>query len=209
MRLPLRSTAELGHSRTSAMHRLQQIERSLNAKQIRKPSYIEFMREYASLGPMKKSNIPADQQPYFIPHHAVFKENSSTTKTRVVFDASHKSSNGNSLNDLLLIGPKIQDDLSTILLRWRTYPVAFTGDVEKMYRQILIHPEDQHLQHILWRESSDEPVTDYALQTVTYGTACALYLAVRTLRQLAIDKAADYPEASKIVYNDFYVDDLM
>lgn len=209
VRLPLRGSAQIGESRTTATQRLLQLERRLSKDNHLKTSYINFMREYISLGHMQLSESPPPDEPYFIPHHAVLKENSSTTKVRVVFDASCKSNNGVSLNDCLMIGPKIQDDLSIILLRWRKFPFAFTGDVEKMYRQIRIHKSDQHLQHVLWRESSDLPIADYVLLTVTYGTSCAPHLAVRTLKQLAIDHELDFPIASKIAKEDFYVDDLM
>lgn len=154
VRLPLHSSSSLlGESRTSAMNRFLQIERSFTKKPTQKASYIEFMNEYISLGHMKVVESISNSKCYVIPHHAVFKESSSTTKTRVVFDASNKTSSGHSLNDMLLNGPKIQDDLSTILLRWRKYPVAVTSDVEKMYRQILVHPNDQHMQHIFWRNA--------------------------------------------------------
>lgn len=81
-----------------------------------------------------------------------------------------------------------QNDLSVLLLRWRRFPIAFTGDIEKMNRQFLVHPDDQHFQNIIWCESEDQPIAEYSLQTVTYGTSCAPHLAVRTLRQLAIDQ---------------------
>lgn len=211
VRLPIRENIDLGESRITAHKRFIQLERRLNLNPSLRTSYIDFMREYLSLGHMKLSeaNNSSHQTKYFIPHHAVIKENSSTTKLRVVFDASSKSSNGVSLNELMLIGPKIQDDLSVILLRWRRFPIAFIADVEKMYRQIRVHPDDYHFQYILWRESSDDPISEYALQTVTYGTSCAPFLAVRTLQQLAKDYSKAYPAASNIACNDFYVDDLM
>jgi hypothetical protein len=56
-----------------------------------------------------------------MPHHAVIKEHSISTKTRVVFDASAKTTNGISLNDQLMIGPTLQEDLFSILTRFRTY----------------------------------------------------------------------------------------
>lgn len=211
VRLPLRKSAQLGESRSTATQRLHQLERRLSKDNKLKDSYIKFMREYRELGHMTL-NAPttnSQKQRYYIPHHAVIKESSSTTKLRVVFDASCKSNNGLSLNELLLIGPKLQDDLATILLRWRKFPYAFTADIEKMYRQILVDPTDQHLQHILWRESPDEPISEYALSTVTYGTSCAPHLAIRTLQQLAIDHKDEFPTASKIAMEDFYVDDLM
>ncbi|UYV70250.1 CDC42, partial [Cordylochernes scorpioides] len=93
--------------------------------------------------------------------------------------------------------------------RFRTYPVAITADIEKMYRQIRIHPEDADYQRILWRPSPEEPVVDYRLLTVTYGTTSAPFLAMRTLQQLAEDEGQNYPEASRVTLNDFYVDDLL
>jgi len=92
---------------------------------------------------------------YYLPHHAVFKETSSTTKLRVIFDASCKSTSGLSLNDMLLIGPTIQDDLFSILTRFRTFQYAMTADT-KMYRQVFIDKSQRLLQRIFWRESSQE-----------------------------------------------------
>lgn len=52
---------------------------------------------------------------YYIPYHAVFKESNTTTKLRVVFDASMKSTSNVSLNDILMVGPVIQPDLHVTL----------------------------------------------------------------------------------------------
>lgn len=208
VRLPLRENAQLGESRNTALHRFTQTERRLQSNEHLRSAYIDFMREYISLGHMKLAK-PSDQLRYFIPHHAVFKDSSTTTKVRVVFDASAKSSNGYALNEIMLIGPKIQNDLSVTLLRWRKFPIAFIADVEKMYRQIMVNESDHHLQHIFWRESPQAPLREYALQTVTYGTSCAPYLAVRTLQQLANDHKHTHSAAAKIAREDFYVDDLM
>ena len=64
---------------------------------------------------------------FYLAHHAVFKETSSTTKLRVVFDGSVKSTSGNSLNDILMTGPTIQDDLFTLLIRFRTHNYVITA----------------------------------------------------------------------------------
>lgn len=45
---------------------------------------------------------------YFIPHSCVTKLESTSTKLRVVFDASAKTDNGFSLNDIQIVGPTIQ-----------------------------------------------------------------------------------------------------
>ncbi|XP_033317690.1 uncharacterized protein LOC117215414 [Bombus bifarius] len=69
---------------------------------------------------------------YFLPHHGVIKESSQTTKLRVVFDGSAPTTTGVSLNDVLHTGPKLQDDLFFILLRFRSHQYVITGDVEKI-----------------------------------------------------------------------------
>ena len=67
------------------------------------------------------------------------------------------------------------------------YPVVVTYHIVKMFRQILVHPEDMSWQHTLWQESIDFPVWNFVALTVTYGTAPAPFLAICTLLQLADD----------------------
>jgi len=78
-----------------------------------------------------------------------------------------------------------------------------------MYRQINVHQQDRNLQRILWRYSSDEPIQEYKLTTVTYGTSSAPYLATRCLKKLADDNKCQYPTTAQVLSNDFYVDDLL
>ncbi|XP_011870295.1 PREDICTED: uncharacterized protein LOC105563346, partial [Vollenhovia emeryi] len=83
------------------------------------------------------------------------------------------------------------------------------ADIEKMYRQILIHPDDRDWQRILWRPTPDEAVQEYRLNTVTYGLACAPFLAIRTLRQLAEDEGPQFPLGAVALRRDTYVDDIV
>jgi len=79
-------------------------------------AYFEFMQEYEELGHMNQINedTSSTEERYYLPHHTVFKSSSSTTRTRVVFDGSCRSSNELSLNDTLLVGPTIQQDLYSL-----------------------------------------------------------------------------------------------
>ncbi|KAJ3619053.1 hypothetical protein MTP99_005841 [Tenebrio molitor] len=125
---------------------------------------------------------PATDQPcWYLPHHAVQQQSPRGTKLRVVFDATRSNTAGCSLNASLLTGPSLLVDLSLLLLRWRNYRYVFTSDIVKMFRQILVHPDDQDLQRILWNSRKPGSAIDFRLQTVTYGTACAPFLAIRTL----------------------------
>lgn len=78
-----------------------------------------------------------------------------------------------------------------------------------MYRQIRVTPDQCDLQRIYWRESPRLPLNEYRLNTITYGTANAPWLAIRTLTQLANDYQNEYPRACHIIRDSFYVDDLM
>ncbi|XP_025830880.1 uncharacterized protein LOC112904616 [Agrilus planipennis] len=118
---------------------------------------------------------------YYLPHHAVTKIDSSTTKLRVVFDGSSKSDTGISLNDIQLVDPTVQDDLFSILLRFRKHRYVLSGDIAKMYRQVLVPPDDRRYQRILWRRTPSCPIKHYVLNTMTYGTASAPYLATRCM----------------------------
>lgn len=62
-----------------------------------------------------------------------------------------KSSSGVSLNDTLYVGPVVQPDIFAILTRFRIHNFVLTGDIEKMYRQFLLTPDERDLQRILWR----------------------------------------------------------
>lgn len=148
-------------------------------------------------------------QSYYLPHHGVFKEDSLTTKLRVVFDGSCPSTSGYSLNELQLIGPKLQNDILDVLLRFRYHKYVVSADISKMYRQILMHKEHRSLQRIIWRDDPSKDLSTYQLNTVTYGTSSAPYLAIRCLQQLAHDNKISYPLASQTILNDFYVDDLL
>uniref|UniRef100_A0A182N238 Peptidase aspartic putative domain-containing protein n=1 Tax=Anopheles dirus TaxID=7168 RepID=A0A182N238_9DIPT len=99
-------------------------------------------------------------------------------------------------------------DATSILMRFRTHQVALTADVAKMYRQVWVHPCDRTLQRILWRAAPNEPIEEYELKTVTYGTAAAPFLAVRSLQQTVEDHGSEFPMAATRSA-DFYVDDFV
>lgn len=144
---------------------------------------------------------------YYLPHHAVIKESSLSTKLRAVFDDSAKTSNGISLNQQLMVGPTIQKDIITIILGFREHNYVITADIEKMYRQVLIREQDRKYQRVLWGEG--DSIKTYELNTVTFGLSSAPFLAIRCLHQLADDEGYKFPIAANILKNDLYVDNLL
>ncbi|XP_064074467.1 uncharacterized protein LOC113393726 [Vanessa tameamea] len=144
----------------------------------------------------------------YLPHHAVVRDK-ETTRTRIVFDASCKGIINISLNDELLVGPQLQEDLRNLIMKWRMKLVCFVADVQQMYRQILVTKEDADYQRIIWRQNESDNLEDYRLLRVTFGTAPAPYLAVKTLKRIADDEGGSYSQAKQIIKEDFYIDDLL
>lgn len=173
VRLPFRfhfdSSAMLGRSREIAIKRLLQLERRFSQDIELKTEYSKAINEHVTLGrlqPTTSDELERENHTCpsaYLPHHAVIKESSSSTKLRVAFDASRKTSNGKSLNDVLLVGPTIQSDIVTIIVNWRFHRIAFTADVQNMYLQVMVDPQDIEYQRIVWRNDPTEPIKDYSI----------------------------------------------
>ena len=179
----------LGDSRNTTFQSFYSLERKFAKNPALQAQYTECIQSYLDEGHMSLvSSSEVSRRGYYLPHHAVIKADSLTTKTRGVFDGSAKTSTDVSLNDTFMIGLTIQDDLFPIVTRFRSHPVALTADIEQMYRQIWVSENDRFYQKILWRSSPNDPIKTHSLNTVTFGTACAPFLAVRTLHKLADDE---------------------
>lgn len=205
----IKDSSLLGDSYERALQRFKSLEKKLNKNLEIKKQYSDFIKEYADLKHMSLVSSPPREKTYYLPHHCVFKEDSTTTKLRVVFDGSAKTSTGFSLNDILCAGPTIQPKLFNTLLRFRFFKVALSGDICKMYRCVKVSYPDDYLQCILWRENAYEDIKVYKLNTVTYGTKPAAFLAIRAMHQLTYDEEHNFPLGADIVRRDFYVDDMI
>ncbi|XP_045541883.1 uncharacterized protein LOC123723348 [Papilio machaon] len=211
--IPLKNnTNVLGESYEMAQRRFLSLERRFQRNPVFKERYIAFMQEYERLGHMTENNTRNTSEAesnieYFLPHHGVINDASTTTKFRVVFDASAPTSSGLSFNDIQMVGPTIQDDLLSILLRFRQHKYVISADIEKMYRAINVTPNQRSLQQIIFRENNKLPLKTYKLNTVTYGTASAPYLATKCLSSLA--SSASNEQTKRSILQDFYVDDYL
>lgn len=196
-------------TRSIALRRFYSTEKRLLKNKDVYKDYKLFMQNYLDSGYMMEiKDFSKREKCYYIPHHCVIKPESTTTKLRVVFDASCKTSLGISLNDTLLIGPKLQKEIFSVLLNFRCGAVAFTADIKQMFLQIGVQADHQDYLRILWRFSPEENIKDYKLTTVTFGLSCSPYLANKTLLKLAQDEAKNYPIAAPVLQTCMYIDDL-
>ncbi|XP_055633459.1 uncharacterized protein LOC129773830 [Toxorhynchites rutilus septentrionalis] len=214
VKLPLKKNVDkMNDCRALALNRFLMLEKKLVRNPELQMQYIQFIREYETLGhchEINEANDLPNQRNFYMPHHAVLRPSSSSTKCRVVFDASAKPTPDSlSLNDVLHVGPVVQSELFSIVLRFRKHQIAISADIAKMYRQVSMAAEDQNYQRIFWREHPAHPLRILELKTVTYGTASAPYQATRCLVQLAEEEGRDFPVAARIVKEDIYVDDIL
>jgi len=139
--LPFRQSAPLlGDSYSQALRRFTFLENKLVKNEDIYKLYSNFIQEYIAKNYLSEVPISSYREPsaYYIPHHCV-----RTSKFRVVWDASAKTSNGLSLNDNLMSGPKLHHEVSEILLKFRPHPVVVICDIKQIYCQIFIKHEDR------------------------------------------------------------------
>ncbi len=137
----------LGESRKMATSRFLSNEPSLIQKG-KLDAYNQEMSSYLSLDraevvPREEINNPS----YYMPINGVFKDTSTASKVRPVFDASAKTSSGHSLNDQLLPGPNRYPFISDIILQFRVHNIAFSADIGKMYFKYLSYVKQKYNDH--------------------------------------------------------------
>lgn len=214
VRIPKRTdAAPLGNSQRSAKACFYSIEKKLQ----RNPElYVKYKAVFDDHRARKHMVLAAekpvdDADSYYMPHHPINTNISGNhqRKFRVVFNASAATTTGTSFNDQQLPGPKLQDDLNAIFLRFRKRKFALTADIKQMFRQVNVSPLDWDHQRLIWRDSPSQPLDEYIMTVVTWGMTSAGFNAVRAMRQCAMDHRHSFPLGAQIALTDFYFDDML
>ncbi len=173
---------ERGVSRLPEYHQLALGRlKSLLAKMKDKPelmekynSVIENQRENGMVEKVEKSE--KDGMRHYIPHHAVLKPDKNTTKLRIVYDASAKSSKENkSLNECLYRGPVLLQDLCGILMRFRLHEIGIVADIEKAFLQLGLQTEHRDVTRFLWLKDWRKHSLDHNVRELRFAE-CRLVL---------------------------------
>ena len=143
LKLPWKDNVQLDNNYELALNRLEHTEKRLLKNNDLGKQYASIIEEYARKGYIEKvDDLKNVNSGWYLPHFPVVRPEKETTKVRIVFDGAAKF-NGKSLNDAIHQGPKLQQDLVKVLLRFRRSPVALICDISKMYLQIGTHPDDR------------------------------------------------------------------
>ena len=147
-------------------------------------------------------------QVLYSPHKEVVKEDRSTTKLRIVFDASAKCKDTISLNDVLHKGPSLSAKLYSLLLKFRVHPIVLTANIEKAYLQININEEHRDYLRFLWyRNLQEESIIRYRF--MSYFWCYVISIPIKWNRANACKKYENIdPEFARKVKKHFYVEDL-
>ena len=173
-----------------------------------------LIKEYLSLDAIELEPNP-EEEGYYMPHHAVRRQDATTTKLRVVFmiNASATLKGKKALNDVVDPGPSLMTSLIGLFLRFREFEHAFQADVRKAFFMIAIKEEDRPYLRFVWKNSNGETQI-WRLKRLPFGVSCAPFILNAVLQvhlkehehlaQSDLDK-----ELIALLRRSFYVDDCI
>ena len=171
--------------------------------------YHRLIKEQEARGFIEKVNNDDSTVGHYLPHHAV-KKDSITTPIRIVYDCSAKAThNQPSLNECLLKGPPLLNDLTGILLRFRIHNIALTSDIEKAFLNIGLHESDRDFTKFLWLEDPQDihsKFVVYRFSSVLFGSVSSPAILNAVIRT-HLDKSEN--EIANLLKNDIYVDNIV
>ena len=174
----------LQQNKASAIKRLHALNTRLKSDTDLKEkyhSYFQQMEEEGIIEEVPEDEVDNPKGPcFYLPHHPVVKESSTTTKVRPVFDASAKGYNGASLNDCMQSGPNLLPDLVAILLRFRRWQFTLTTDVVKAFLQIGVHPDERDAHRFVWEDNGKMRVMRFT--RIPFGNKASPFLLMATIK---------------------------
>ena len=168
-----------------AKKRLESLERKLEKDNHLRTEYYKVFNEYEQLGIIEEiapNEIVSPYTTFYLSHHPVIKNTSTSTKVRPVLHANTKGYNGVSLNDCLEIGPSLNNDLVSVLLRFRRWPCALSADITKAYLQIGVNPCDRDVHRVLLYDVNSCKVRHMRFTRVPFGNCASPFLLTATLQ---------------------------
>ena len=204
----------LPNNRPMAMRRLYSLKRKLQGDEELsakyKASIEDYLKQGYASGISDEDGVPAGRPLWYLPHHPVVHPQ-KPGKVRVVFDCAAKYQDV-SLNQQLLQGPDTTNDLVGVLTRFRQDQVAIVADIEAMFHQVRVKPEDRDALRFLWWPGGDLSSTpaEYRMNVHLFGGTSSPSVAGYCLRRTAEDNEDRFgPEVLNTVKRNFYVDDCL
>ncbi len=187
-----------------AERRLRSLE---NSKYMRDPNtaaaYRAAVRKWEEGGEVKEVPAASAEVRYLIPHFPIINPHNHSTPLRVVMDCKV------GLNEHLLAGPNILNDVVGVLLRFRSGLVSFSGDVKKMFLRIFLEPQDRPFHCFLWRDKPEAELRVLQFQVHVFGNAGSPFVAVFVTKEHARRFQQEYPRAVETIHLSTLIDDVL
>ncbi len=188
-------------NRKQAENRLISLERSKYfKKQDVRRHYGSVIQDWARQAFVRK--VPEGVAKHFLPHFPIIKE-SSSTPVRPVMDCA------TGLNSYILSGPNLLNEVTAVLLRYRSGLFSFSGDVKQMFLRIWMAPEDRPYHCFLWRDTPTQPMEVYQFQVHVFGNAGSPFVAVYTVKNHAQMYKESMPRAVAALQHSTLIDDVL
>ena len=203
----------LPDNRKQAEKRLESLKRRFRKEPSLEQKYRSVMEDYFKKGYARRLSpdeaLASGPRIWYLPPFPVLNPN-KPGKVRIVFDAAAEFEN-NSLNKNLLQGPDRTNRLVGVLMRFRQENVGLAADIESMFHQVKVPPEDQDsLRFLWWQNDTEEPPEEYVMTVHIFGATDSPCAVNSALKKTAEDNEGGFDlETTKTVKNNFYVDDLL
>ena len=176
-------------------------------------TYNDIIRDQQENGIVEKVDEKSRCQnnEYYMLHKAVVRKAAQTTKVRIVYDASAKSSSKNvSLNECLETGPLLQNLIWDILTKSRFRPILLCGDIEKAFLQIHIRESERDVLRFHWVNSLESKNIEILRFTrLVFGLTQSPFILQGSLKKHFENYRGSFKGLIKIIEDDMYVDDLV
>ena len=201
---------ELLDNYSGSLQRLNSLLRKLRRTDMLE-EYDAVIREQLENGVVERVPAGEEGKRFYLPHRAVLRDSSSSTRLRVVYDASARAQDqAPSLNECLHTGPPLNNQLWSVMIRQRFHPVAVAGDLRKAFLQIRVREADRDVLRFHWiRDKNSRDVEALRFTRVLFGLGPSPFLLNGVLQQHLENLSETYPETVREIRDSLYVDDLI
>ena len=140
----------------------------------------------------------------------VYKE-SESTPVRLVFDSGQPDKNGRSLNGCMGKGKNPLNHFGSVVMNFRAAEQVACGDIKKMFNQIKVRKQDQHLRRFFLRPDGfdgKEPFQEAVITCINFGEKAAGGVATAVKDRCAEENSKICPKVAKNIQNDCFMDDV-
>jgi hypothetical protein len=145
---------------------------------------------------------------FYLPIFTVVDMSRQSTKARIVANCKAKFNN-KSLNDAVLSGPCLIQDVSLTLTSFRESNKAFLGDLTQMFLRVWMRPEDRVYHRFLHSPTLGGPPQEMEFLVHCFGNAGSPAIAISVLRHHAEKNKQKYPLAYPLIMDSTHVDDIL